>query len=536
MGKDSQMFDYVVLGAGSAGCVAAARLSEDRAVRVLLVEAGSRDLNPLIQVPLLTGKLYRARINNWFLSTEPEPGLDNRRIFQPRGKVLGGTSAINGMVYIRGQHEDYDGWAARGLPGWSYRNVLPWFLKSEDNERGAGPWHGAGGALTVTRGRSDNPLFDTWIEAGQQAGLPYNDDFNGAVQEGVGRYDFTIRNGRRCSTAKAFLHPARSRPNLTVWTGTLANRLVIAKGRVEAVELLRGGRPVRVGVAREVIVSGGAFGSPALLMRSGVGRADDLRQAGVAVAVDSPEVGQNLQDHLVASVQFACTRDVTLHRLLRADRAVAAVAQAMLFGTGPGSGFPLEGAAFFAADGVGRRPEYQCHFLAGLASGRLRWGRGSGGDILDQPGFSANICQLRPESRGQVRLRSADPAAAPLIEMRYFAADSDLRALQCGVERLRDIFYQRAFDGFRGAELAPGPDTGTRAAWLRRSAVSVYHPVGTCRMGADEGSVVDAELRVRGLANARVADASIMPTLVSGNTNAPSIMIGERVAAFAGAA
>lgn len=524
-------YDYVVLGAGSAGCVLAARLSEDPAARVLLVEAGGRDVNPLMQVPLLTGKLYRSRIDNWFYDTEPEAELGGRRIFQPRGKVLGGTSSINGMVYIRGQREDYDDWESLGLKGWGYRDVLPDFRRSEASERGESEYHGAAGPLTVTRGRSTNPLFEAWIEAGQQAGLPFNDDFNGATQEGVGRYDFTIRDGRRCSTAKAFLHPAMKRSNLDVWTKTQVVRLICDGATVREVELARGGVPERVGVAKEVVLAAGAFGSPAILLRSGIGPADDLSALGISVEIDSPEVGRNLQDHLVASVQFASKKDVTLHGLLRVDRAVLAVGQALLFGTGPGSVFPLEGAAFFSADGVGRRPEFQCHFLAGLASGRLRWiGRG-GRDALDRHGFSANICQLRPESRGRLRLRSTDPGAPPLIEMNYFTAPSDMSALRKGVRRLRDIFAQKAFDAYRAEEIAPGDmNDADCEAWLRRSAVSVFHPVGTCRMGADAASVVDESLRVRGLDNARVADASVMPRIVSGNTNAPAIMIAEKAA------
>ncbi len=526
-------FDYVIVGAGSAGCVLANRLSADPASRVLLIEAGARDRNPLLRVPILTSHWLRGRWHNWRYETEPQPGLDGRRIAWPRGKVLGGSSAINGMVYTRGLRSDYDTWAQAGLAGWSYGDVLPYFRRSEDRDAGADEFHGEGGPLAVSRPQSTNPLFDSFLDASTQAGYPRTDDFNGAEQEGFGRYDFNIRNGRRNSSATAFLDPVRARPNLAIWTGCQARRIVLKEGRATGIELLRKGARETVTARREIVLSGGVVNSPQLLMLSGIGPADELRRHGIAVVRDMPGVGQNLQDHLLTRVQYACRAPITLHGLRRPDRAVMAVLRAWLFGTGPGASFPVLCGGLFRSRPELDEPDMQCHFLPGLTSGTLRLNplgkRGAG----DRHGFMANVYPLRPLSRGTITLRGADPMESPAIQPNYLAEEADRRTLIDGVRALRRIFAQPAFDNYRGEELAPGPGIETDDeidAWIRQTADTVFHPVGTCKMGTDTMAVVDAALRVHGIDSLRVADASVMPRITSSNTHAPTVMIAEKAA------
>lgn len=524
-------FDYVIVGAGSAGCVLANRLSADSSSRVLLIEAGGRDSNPLLRVPILTGHWLRGRRHNWCYETEPQPGLDGRRVAWPRGKVLGGSSAINGMVYTRGLRSDYDTWAQAGLSGWSYDDVLPYFRRSEDRDRGEDEFHGAGGPLAVFRPESGNPLFDAFLDASAQAGYPRTDDFNGEKQEGFGRYDFNIRGGRRNSSATAFLDPARTRPNLAIWTGCQASRIVLKDGAATGVELIRNGARETVTARREIVLSGGVVNSPQLLMLSGIGPADALRQHGIEVARDLPGVGRNLQDHVLARVQYACLQPVTLHDLRRPDRAAAAVLRAVLFGTGPGAAFPLLCGGFFRSRPELDAPDLQCHFLPGLSSGSLRLNPFGGRDTLDRHGFMANVYQLRPLSRGAITLRSADPSEPPAIQPNYLSEEADRRTLRDGVRALRRIFAQPVLDEFRGEELSPGPETESDDqidAWLRETAGTVFHPVGTCKMGGDALAVVDGELRVRGIGGLRVADASVMPRITSSNTHAPTVMIAEK--------
>lgn len=526
--------DFIVAGAGSAGCVLANRLSADPGIRVVLLEAGGRDWNPLLRVPLMTGVLLRNRHANWSYRTEPEPNLGGRRLFWPRGKVLGGSSAINGMVYTRGLPSDYDGWAQMGLPEWSFDRVLPAFRRSERHHAGASERHGGDGPLPVSRPGTPNPLFEAFVEAGRAAGYPVTDDFNGPEPEGFGRYDFTTFRGERWSTARAFLDPARARPNLRVLTGAHILRVLVERGRAVGVEVEAGGRVGVVRAAREVVLCCGAVNSPQVLMLSGVGPADALRAHGIDVAADSPDVGRNLQDHLLVRVEHACTEPVTLHSITRADRAAAALAQAMVLKTGPASSFPLEAGAFVRSDPALDRPDLQSHFLPGLSSAAIRI------PFLPVPkpghrghGFFANVYQLRPESRGEIVLRSADPKAPPAIRPNYLSSARDRQVLREGARILRRVFAQKPFDRFRGPELSPGPDVTSDAeldAWIARTADTVFHPVGTCRMGADPRSVVDGRLRVRGIDGLRVADASVMPTMPSSNTHAPTMMIAERAA------
>lgn len=526
--------DVVVIGAGSAGAVVAGRLARDPDRRVLLIEAGGRDWNPLLRVPLMTGVLLRGRHANWFYHSEPEPGLGGRRLFWPRGKVLGGSSAINGMVWTRGVPADYDGWAQRGLPEWSWEQVLPAYREIEAYWAGASEWHGASGPQPVTRLSALHPLSEAFLSAGCAAGHPVSEDFNGPSPEGVGQYDFTIRNGRRVSSAAAFLHPLRERPNLSVLTGAHVLRIMIERGRARGVEILKGGRRIVCHADGEVVLSAGAVNSPQVLMLSGIGPADALTSHGIDVVADLPGVGKNLQDHLLVRVEHACTEPITLHALLRADRAAAALLRALVTGTGPAARFPLEVGAFLRSDPAREVPDLQAHFLPGLSTAALRMPfaparPGSG------HGFFANIYQLRPESRGEILLRSADPLAAPLIRGNYLSSPADLAALRAGVRLLREIFAQAPFDRWRGPERAPGPARQSDAdldAWIRASADTVFHPVGTCRMGTDPMAVCDGTLRVRGVENLRLADASVMPTMPGCNTHAPSMMIGARAAGF----
>jgi len=517
------MYDFIVVGAGSAGCVLANRLSEDPKNRVLLLEAGGPDINPLIHIPLMCGVLFPSRMSNWFYQSEPDPNLNNRSIFIPRGKALGGSSSINGMVYIRGHRRDYDLWRQSGCEGWSYDDVLPYFRRSEQHlERPDDSFHGDAGELRVTRGKTVSPLFDAFIAAGHEAGYPLTDDFNGAQQEGFGRYDFTIAKGRRQSTAVAFLRPARGRSNLDIVTHAQASRVVIENGRAVGVEYYRYGERQRADARREVVLSGGAINSPVLLQQSGIGRAEDIQRIGGTLLVESPGVGRNLQDHVAVYVQHLCTQPITLRSMFRPQAAGLALVQAVLLGTGPAAGFPLEGGGFVRTRPELEMPDIQFHFLPGL-------GPNMGGKSAH--GFFANICQLRPESRGWVHARSSNPLDAPEIHTNFLSAPNDVRTIRDGVKILRKVFAQKAFDVLRDAEQTPGPGVKTDAeidTWIRQTAETIYHPVGTCKMGHDAQSVVDPQLRVRGVQGLRVADASIMPLLVGGNTNAPSIMIGEK--------
>ena len=520
-------FDHVIVGAGSAGCVLANRLSADPAVRVLLLEAGPRDRGWKIHMPAaLTYNLMNDRFN-WYYTTEPQAGMDGRKLYWPRGRVLGGSSSLNAMVYVRGHALDYDRWVEEGAEGWSYAEVLPYFKRAETFSGGGDDSRGDSGPLHVTRGATPNPLFDAWIEAGAQAGYPPTPDMNGHRQEGMGRMDMTIRDGRRWSAARAYLRPAMGRPNLRVLTGCLATRVLLERGRAVGVEYAQGGFAAkRALAAREVILAGGAVNSPQLLMLSGVGPADQLCEAGVPVLHDLPGVGQNLQDHLEFYFQVECREPVTLLNAMRPQKMVGIGLRWFLFKRGLAASSHLEAGGFIRSAAGVRHPDIQYHFLPALVEDH---GRSKG----RMHAFQTHVGPMRPASAGWLRLRSPDPRQHPLIEPNYLAEERDRAELRACVRLTREIFAQKAFDRFRGRELQPSEsvrDDASIDAFVRRKADSAYHPSCTCRMGRDEMAVVDPRCRVRGLEALRVVDASIMPSIVSGNLNAPTIMLAEKAA------
>ena len=520
------MFDYIIIGAGSAGCVLAHRLSEDPAVKVLLLEAGPRDWHPFIHMPAGLAKLVNRKGVNWDYNTLAEPHLHNRSLWWPRGKVLGGSSSINAMCYIRGVPGDYDDWAAQGATGWGWDNVLPYFRKAEGNSRGADALHGADGPLGVSDLRYTNPLSQVFIDAGRQLGLPQNHDFNGDVQHGVGFYQVTQRDGARCSSAVGYLRPVRDRPNLTVHTGAQVARITFEGRRASGVTYAMNGQGHHQPAAREVLVCGGAINSPQLLMLSGVGPADQLAALGIPVVQDAPGVGGNLQDHLDICTLVHSTQRVTYDRL--SDLKVAF--DYFLRGhRGPGSSNIAEAGGFArSALAPDERADIQFHFVPAMLDDHGR-------NRLPGDGYTLHACFLRPRSRGRLTLASARPGDKPRIEANYLGDEEgfDLRMMVECAKLSRDLLAQKAFDPYRGAPIHPSrPDLDDDALvdFIRAKAESVYHPVGTCRMGSDTTAVVDPQLRVNGVEGLRVVDASIMPSLIGGNTNAPTIMIAERAA------
>lgn len=521
-------YDYVIIGGGSAGCTLAARLSEDTAVRVCLIEAGGANKETLVRMPAGVGSLIKAKgKHNWGFWTEPEPHLDNRRLWWPRGKGLGGSSAINGMVYTRGHPQDFDEWRQMGLSGWSWGDVLPYFRRLEGHHR-ADDLHGSDGPLTISAGESDSPFHDALIEAGRQAGYPITENFNGAVQEGFGRYDLTIANGQRWSTAAAYLRPIESRANLTVITEARTAAIVTAGGRAVAVDYIRNKRRERVEVLGEAVLCAGAVQSPHILQLSGIGNAAQLRDVGVQPVHDLPGVGENLQDHLDIIMSWHSQGLLTAFSQTRGLRQLRVGAEYLMRGTGLGRQQFLESGAFVSSREGLSRPDVQIHGVLAIMQDH-------GKTQVKSDGFSLHLCQLRPESRGRITLGSTDPVADPLIHANYLASEVDRRVLRDCVHIGREVAYQQALDPYRGAEYAPGREVQSDAeidAWVRRTAETIYHPVGTCKMGVDGDAmgVVDEQLRVRGLTGLRVVDASVMPTLVGSNTNAPTIMIAEKAA------
>ena len=523
-------WDYIVAGAGSAGCVLAARLSQDPTVSVLLVEAGGSDNTLLVQMPAAVGMAILSPRFNWRLASQPEPGLNGRTIYTPRGRGLGGSSSINGMIYIRGHALDYDRWAfEEGCPGWSYGDVLPYFRRAEDHEAGENAWHGTGGPLHVRTGSRHlhNPLYDAFIAAGVAAGYTTTDDVNGARQEGLGRFEMTVRNGRRWSTANAYLRPARSRSNLTVMTQAHVVRVALDGGRAAGLEVQLKGRRRVLRADREVILCAGAIGSPGILLHSGIGPAEELRRLGIAVAVDLPEVGANLEDHLEVHVQQACTQPISLLRELAPHRKLLTGLQWLVSRRGMGATNHYEAGAFVRSRPDVPHPDLQIHFAP------IAYGDDAAARRVIEHGYRVHIGPLRPRSRGRLWLASADPAVPPAFCFNYLDDGQDIADLRASVRVARAIFAQAPLAPFRGRELSPGESVqsdGEIDAWVRQRAESGYHPAGTCRMGSDAKAVVDSQCRVRGVAGLRVVDASIMPSIVSGNLNAPVIMLAERAA------
>lgn len=521
------MYDYIIIGAGSAGCVLANRLSQTPSNKVLLLEAGGKDWNPFIHMPAGVGELLKNTWVNWYFHTAPEPHLNNRALYWPRGKVLGGSSSMNGMVYIRGHHSDYDEWAASGCSGWSYKDVLPYFKRSEHFQAGENEFHGVSGPLEVTSGTSGHQLFDTFLQAGKEAGFSYTPDFNGAQQEGVGHYHLTItQKGRRCSTAVAFLTPIRLRSNLDVQTKAHTTKIIFEGNKAVGVEYKQGGALKTARAAKEVILCAGAIQSPQILMLSGVGDGQTLQRFGIPVLHHSPGVGQNLQDHLDVGIQYHVTQPITFYSLTKPHIALWTLLKYWILGTGMGKTNALEAGAFVKTRPDLAKPDVQLHFIPAFMLDHAR-------EVGPGHGMMLHACQLRPESRGFVSLNSANPLAAPLIQPNFLSAENDINVMVDAIKIARKIFASPAFKSVIGAEYAPGEGVSSDAEianYIRRAGETIYHPVGTCKMGVDEMAVVDPQLRVNGLQNLRVVDASIMPNLVGGNTNAATIMIAEKTA------
>ncbi len=520
-------FDYIIVGAGSAGCVLAHRLSESGRHKVLLLEAGGSDTNPWIHVPLGYGKLFRDKSVNWLYETEPQPELNGRRIIQPRGKVLGGSSSINGLVYMRGQREDYDQWRQMGSVGWAYNDVLPYFRKAERQSRGSDDYHGADGPLPVSDQSEPHPLCDAFIAAAEETGHPRNNDFNGAVQEGAGYYQTTSRGGLRVSAAVAYLNPARSRRNLTIATRAHATRVLFDGRTATGIEWRIGDQTFRAYADGELILSAGAINTPHLLQLSGVGSGELLRSRGVTPLHEIAGVGENLQDHLQVRMVFECTRAITLNDDMSNPLRTALVGlRYLLQRKGPLTVSAGYAGGFFRTNQALASPDIQVHFI-NFSTSKM-------GDALHRfSGFTASSCQLRPESRGSVRLKSTDPFEAPAIDPNYLGTDGDRRINVEGIKVLRRIMQAEAIRPLVKSELEPGPAVQSDAdilAYCRQVGSSLYHPTCTTRIGEDPGAVVDSRLRVRGLNKLRVVDGSIMPFVISGNTHAAIVMIGEKAA------
>ncbi|VTU33725.1 GMC family oxidoreductase [Variovorax sp. PBL-E5] len=527
----SEAFDYIVVGAGSAGCVLAGRLSEDPGTRVLLLEAGPADRSLWIHLPIGYGKTMWSATYNWRFETDPDPNMNGRRIYWPRGKTLGGSSAINGLIYIRGQREDYDHWAALGNAGWGYDDVLPYFVKSEGNQRGSDAFHGGAGPLKVSDISAKHELIEAFIDGAQQIGVPRTGDFNGAAQEGAGYYQLTTFKGWRCSTAKAYLVPARHRPNLRIETDAFAAGLVFEGRRAVGVRYRQGGEMKTARCNAEVLLAAGSIQSPQLLQLSGIGPRALLEARGVAVLHDLPGVGENLQDHLQIRLGYECTKPITTNDQLNSWVGQAKLGiEWLLHRTGALAVGINQGGCFMRAlkDAEGRpvaaTPDIQFH-VATLSADM------AGGKVHPYSGFTFSVCQLRPESRGHIRIRSLDPFEPPEMQPNYLSTELDRATAVAGMKAARAIAESPAMRPYVKREVKPGPGAASDAellAFCRDNGATIFHPTGTCRMGSDPLAVVDARLRVHGIGGLRVIDCSAMPTLVSGNTNAPAVMMAEK--------
>ena len=520
-------FDYVIVGAGSAGAALAHRLSEsgDHSVRVL--EYGGSDNSIFIKMPTAFSIPMNMKRYDWGFHSEKEPGLKGRSLHQARGKVLGGSSSINGLVYVRGCAGDFEEWEELGAAGWGYQDVLPYFKRGEDCVYGGDAYRGDQGGLTTCNGNNmKNPLYRAFIKAGEQAGYGYTEDYNGYRQEGFGRMDMTVRDGVRCSTAMAYLKPAMNRPNLDIQTHALTTRVIMDGKTAVGVEYRQGGKTRRVRARKEVILSASSFNSPKLLMLSGIGPADHLKEHGIEVVHDLPGVGQNLQDHLEVWVQQECTQKITLNSWLGPLAKAWIGANWLFLKRGLGTSNQFESNGYIRSRAGMKYPDIQFHFLAGAIAY-------DGSSAFKGHGFQVHLGANKPKSRGWVKLKSADPEAPPEIVFNYFAEEEDKEAFRAGLRWTREIFAQPALDEYRGKEVSPGPDVQTDEQidqWLAETAETAYHPAGSCRMGTDAMAVVDPECRVHGVRNLRVVDSSIMPTVTNGNLNAPTIMIGEKAA------
>jgi len=523
-----ETYDYIVVGAGTAGCILAERLSADPAHKVLVLEAGRANRNPLLRMPMTARSFWTNPDYLWNYASEPGASVNGRRIPVPRGKLVGGSGAINGMLYARGHPRDYDQWRQLGAEGWGYEDVLPYFKRVEDDSRGDGPYHGGGGPLRISRTPNANRLTPVFVAAAKEAGIPFNDDQNGADSEGIGIPDLTIDRGERASTWSAFLKPALSRPNLTLESDAHATRLAIEHGRAIGIDYIQRGQTVSVRAEREIVLSGGAYNSPQLLMLSGIGPADSLKAVGIKPIHDLPGVGRNLQDHAGVSVVNLAKLPVSLVNNLRWDRLILSVLRWGIARSGPVATMPIVGNAWYRSRPELERPDIQT--LIGANSPEA----GPWFPLIKKPAphmFSTRSGLQHPESRGWMNLASADPMAAPRIYFNLFSAPGDIAVLRAAIRKVREIFTASPIAHLVGAEVVPGPDCKTDAQldqFIRNTTTTAYHPVGTCAIGLHEDSVVDPRLRVRGIAALRVADASVMPTITGGNTNAPTVMIGDK--------